>query len=95
LLAVYHSVVHPSEAIRELESEVTSWMQVDRALAGVRRRIHETGRYDEQLQREVKNLLDQNTTTFIDTHPDEKLRRRLFEQVKQELPSEAFFLPES
>jgi hypothetical protein len=98
LLAVYHSVTRPSEAIRKLETQVTGWAQLEHLLSDVRRRIHELKRYGEPLQKEVKSILDQKQSIFtglIDTNTDETLRTRCFERVKKELPPEVFFIPET
>ena len=98
LLAVYHSVTRPSEGIRKLETHVTGWAQLAHALADIRRRIHECGRYDAPLQKEVRAALDQNKAVAIDlveTDVNEKLRSRCFERVKKEMPEQSFFVPDS
>lgn len=98
-VAVYHSVTRPSETIRKLETQVTGWAQLEHQLAGLRRRIHEAGRYDEPFQKEVKGVLDGKlsllNTDLIESDIDTSLRNSCFERVNGELPPDLFFVPDS
>ena len=96
MLAVYHGVTRPSERIRKLETQVTGWSQLEHSLADIRRRIHESGCYDQALQREVKAVLDEKQsvlTEVVDADVDAQLRDRCFQDVMRELPPQIFFVP--
>jgi hypothetical protein len=96
LLSVYNSVTRPSEVIRKLEIQVSGWAQLEFALAELRRRIHETGRYDAELQRQLDIALNQKRALLEtpDTNVNEPLRSRCFASVNQELPPDLFFVPD-
>lgn len=97
VLAVYNTVTRPSETIRRLEAQVVGWSQLEHALSEIRRRIHEAGHYDQELQKDVAEALDQKRGLLAGVpEPDvnEKLRRSCFDRVNRELPPEVFFVPD-
>lgn len=98
LIAIYQNVARPTERIRRLETQATGWAQLEHSLAALRRRIHETGRYDAAIQNDLQEILDGKLTIIADIsepHLDTKLRDRCFEDVKRELPAHVFYVPES
>jgi hypothetical protein len=100
-LAAFIAVVKPlvkfSDQIQQKSETLTSWRLLDDGLRQLIILVRQCRKYDEEMQNRFLTLI-QTKSTIVQREPpesvDERLRRRCFEQVNQELPSDKFFVPE-
>ncbi len=96
-LAVIKPIVKLSDQVQKKSQVLTNWRLLDDGLQQLILAINAYGKYDDEMRNSFLTLM-KTKTTIIKEEPtegvDEKLRRLCFEQVKRELPSDSFFIPE-
>ena len=96
-LAVLKPLIKLSDQIQQKSEVLTSWRLLDDGLRQLTILVSQYGKYDDEMRHRFLTLMQTKTTIIQRELPeniDEKLRRRCFQQVNQELPSDNFFVPE-
>jgi hypothetical protein len=95
--AVLRPVLKLTSTITQHEGLVTGYRLLEHDLQGIRTEIEQSRRYDRPLQTEFKKT-HAKERELLSREPlepaDPDLRNRCEDEVKQELPLEAFFIPD-
>jgi hypothetical protein len=95
-LAVIKPLVKLSDQVQQKSDVLTNWRLLEDGLQQLTLSISQYRKYDDEMRNSFFTLM-KTKTTIIQKEPsesiDERLRRRCFEQVNQELPLDSFFIP--
>jgi hypothetical protein len=95
LLAIIKPLISLSDKIQRNDEVLTKWRVLHGEFQKLVITISQYRKYDDKMREQFLRLLETKAT--IKEPPEaanEKLRMKCFEQVKEELPSDKFFVPE-
>jgi len=95
-LAVVKPLAKLADQVQRKSEVLAGWRLLDYGLRKLTVQISQYMKYNDEMRNRFLSLMD-TKAVIVQAEPlesiDERLRRRCFDQVNKELPSENFFVP--